>query len=332
MRWRWCARASRCRTRSWTRGRIGWRGCWWRRGVGAGVGGGGVRCRGRWSWWWRCWRCVKAGGGVSAGRPGVPGRADRVHAGRCRAGRGADADRVRRAAGRVVPVCSMIRRWRRGRRWTARSVGCRWSGRCAGASGVCDLHVGVDGAAEGCGGDARGAGEPGWRGCRRGIGLGAGTGCCSTTPFGFDVSVWELFWPLVSGAALVVARPGGAPGSGVPGGADPGAAGDGGALRAVAAGRCSWRCRRRRSCRGCGRWCAAVRRCRRRWRAGSRRCCRRWLHNLYGPTEATVDVTAWPCVAGGWAVVGADRRVRCANTRVYVLDARLRPVPAGCGG
>ena len=29
------------------------------------------------------------------------------------------------------------------------------------------------------------------------------------TPFSFDVSVWELFWPLLAGARLVVARPGG---------------------------------------------------------------------------------------------------------------------------
>jgi acyl-coenzyme A synthetase/AMP-(fatty) acid ligase len=29
------------------------------------------------------------------------------------------------------------------------------------------------------------------------------------TPFTFDVSVWELLWPLISGACLVVARPGG---------------------------------------------------------------------------------------------------------------------------
>src|SRR5437763_13980397 len=27
------------------------------------------------------------------------------------------------------------------------------------------------------------------------------------TPFGFDVSVWEFFWPLMNGACLVVARP-----------------------------------------------------------------------------------------------------------------------------
>ena len=28
------------------------------------------------------------------------------------------------------------------------------------------------------------------------------------TPFSFDVSVWEFFWPLIAGARLVVARPG----------------------------------------------------------------------------------------------------------------------------
>ena len=27
------------------------------------------------------------------------------------------------------------------------------------------------------------------------------------TPFSFDVSVWEFFWPLLAGATLVVARP-----------------------------------------------------------------------------------------------------------------------------
>ena len=35
------------------------------------------------------------------------------------------------------------------------------------------------------------------------------------TPSGFDVSVWEFFWPLIEGAALVVARPEGPSGPGV---------------------------------------------------------------------------------------------------------------------
>src|SRR5690606_29225816 len=52
------------------------------------------------------------------------------------------------------------------------------------------------------------------------------------------------------------------------------------------------------------------------------------LHNLYGPTEAAVDVTYWPAsrtdqsqpVPIGFPVW---------NTRMYVLDKYLRPVPAG---
>ena len=41
-RWRWCSRVCECRTRSWTRGRTGWPGCW-SGGGGPGVGGRGVR-------------------------------------------------------------------------------------------------------------------------------------------------------------------------------------------------------------------------------------------------------------------------------------------------
>ncbi|MGW5689355.1 condensation domain-containing protein, partial [Nonomuraea sp. NPDC003754] len=38
--------------------------------------------------------------------------------------------------------------------------------------------------------------------------LGAGDRVVQKTPFTFDVSVWELFWPLMEGAGLVVAPPG----------------------------------------------------------------------------------------------------------------------------
>ena len=41
------------------------------------------------------------------------------------------------------------------------------------------------------------------------FGLAAGDRVLQKTPFSFDVSVWEFFWPLLAGAPLVVARPGG---------------------------------------------------------------------------------------------------------------------------
>ncbi|MFD0662183.1 amino acid adenylation domain-containing protein [Thermocatellispora tengchongensis] len=54
------------------------------------------------------------------------------------------------------------------------------------------------------------------------------------------------------------------------------------------------------------------------------------LHNLYGPTEAAIDVTHWPCDPGEPGPVPIGRPV--ANTRTYVLDAGLRPVPPGATG
>ncbi|ACU37564.1 non-ribosomal peptide synthetase [Actinosynnema mirum] len=49
------------------------------------------------------------------------------------------------------------------------------------------------------------------------------------------------------------------------------------------------------------------------------------LHNLYGPTEASVDVTAWRCSPSEDGPVPIGLPI--SNTSVAVLDHRLRPVP-----
>ncbi|GGK49698.1 non-ribosomal peptide synthetase [Nocardia camponoti] len=54
------------------------------------------------------------------------------------------------------------------------------------------------------------------------------------------------------------------------------------------------------------------------------------LHNLYGPTEATVHATSAPVAASVSGAVPIGRPV--FNTQTFVLDSRLRPVPSGVVG
>src|SRR5262249_26606344 len=54
------------------------------------------------------------------------------------------------------------------------------------------------------------------------------------------------------------------------------------------------------------------------------------MENLYGPTEAAIDVTYWPCRddCSGEVPIGGP----IWNTRIYVLDGCLEPVPVGVVG
>jgi amino acid adenylation domain-containing protein len=146
------------------------------------------------------------------------------------------------------------------------------------------------------------------------------------TPIGFDVSLWEFLWPLTTGAAVVAARPGGH--------RDPRylaetIAGQGvtvvhfvpSMLRAFLAepfDRPS--ALRLLVCSGEALTADLVA------AAHDRLGCA--VHNLYGPTEASVDVTAAQCVPGASVTLGGP----IANTRVYVVDGALRPVPVGVPG
>ncbi|MER7848673.1 amino acid adenylation domain-containing protein [Kitasatospora sp. NPDC096077] len=154
------------------------------------------------------------------------------------------------------------------------------------------------------------------------------------TPASFDVSVWEFFLPLVSGARVVLARPGGH--------REPEylaalVAREGvtachfvpsmltaftGAAEQDAAVRRAFADVQRVFCSGEALPATAVDRFLALWPQIG-------LHNLYGPTEAAVDVTYHRAWAGS-GVVPIGRPVW--NTRLHVLDARLRPVPVGVPG
>ncbi|MFJ6696345.1 amino acid adenylation domain-containing protein [Streptomyces sp. NPDC091272] len=60
----------------------------------------------------------------------------------------------------------------------------------------------------------------------------------------------------------------------------------------------------------------------------------RRMINAYGPTEATVDTLYWECGSGpdGFEDASVPVGRPLSNTRVYILDAALRPVPPGVTG
>ncbi|MDJ0346926.1 non-ribosomal peptide synthetase [Streptomyces sp. PH10-H1] len=150
------------------------------------------------------------------------------------------------------------------------------------------------------------------------------------TPSGFDVSVWEFFWPVLTGATLVVAEPGGhrdpvylaglirseriTTTHFVPSMLEA-------FLREPTAAECT-----------------SLRQVISSGEALPIELQRRFhetldaeLHNLYGPTEASIDVTAWHCREEADAIaVPIGRPVW--NTRLYVLDGNLTPAPPGVTG
>src|SRR6185369_6715974 len=161
------------------------------------------------------------------------------------------------------------------------------------------------------------------------------------TPFSFDVSVWELFWPLMFGARLVMALPGGHRDNaylksviageritvlhfvpsmlqlfleepGVEAGVE-----DSRTLRSVRDVVCSGEALTTELARRFAARFGGVR-----------------LHNLYGPTEAAVDVTSWLCgegeERGNVPIIPIGRPI--ANTRIHVLDRGLLPQPVGVPG
>ncbi len=150
------------------------------------------------------------------------------------------------------------------------------------------------------------------------------------TPFSFDVSVWEFFWTLSTGARLVIAKPEGHKDSAyltnviaeenittlhfVP------------AMLQVfleAPGLEKIKSIKRVICSGEALAFALQQRFFDILDAE--------LHNLYGPTEAAIDVTFWKCQKeSDKSIVPIGRPI--ANTQIYLLDPHLQPVPIGVAG
>ena len=159
------------------------------------------------------------------------------------------------------------------------------------------------------------------------FGLTAADRVLQKTPFSFDVSVWEFFWPLLFGAELVIAEPGGHRDSTLPRAGhrrsrdhhDPLRALDAAAVPGGPAGR-----RLHRPARGSS---AAARRCPRRSRTDSSSGSPAELHNLYGPTEAAVDVTWWACDPAQRPGVRPHRQADREHP-----DPHRRCGPAPCAG
>jgi amino acid adenylation domain-containing protein len=180
--------------------------------------------------------------------------------------------------------------------------------------------------------------------------LGAHDSVLQKTPYSFDVSVWEFFWPLIVGARLVLAKPGGHQDPAylrelihqerittvhfVPSmlqvfidelGSDAVANAHG---CTPARGTAKLDHLRRIICSGealpwpLARHTLAV-------------LPHAELHNLYGPTEAAIDVTAWDCRAAPASTELAPRVPigrPIDNIRLYILDAHDQPVPVGVPG
>ncbi|MGL5080043.1 MAG: non-ribosomal peptide synthetase [Microcoleaceae cyanobacterium] len=149
------------------------------------------------------------------------------------------------------------------------------------------------------------------------------------TPFSFDVSVWEFFWPLMTGAALVIAKPEGHQDSHylveiivkwqittlhfVP------------SMLQVFLEENLSQCKslKRVICSGEALPFDLQ------TRFFTQLNCE--LYNLYGPTEAAIDVTFWRCQPNSlFNIVPIGFPV--ANTQIYILNSGLQPVPVGVPG
>ncbi|GAA0470259.1 MULTISPECIES: enterobactin synthase subunit F [Tatumella] len=158
------------------------------------------------------------------------------------------------------------------------------------------------------------------------------------TPASFDVSVWEFFWPLITGARLMMAPP--------ESHREPDIllqlildyqvtvlhfvpsmlAAFTASLDSETAAQTGKQLRRV-FCSGEALPASLARQ----WQT----LCGTELHNLYGPTEAAVDVSGYPAFGDALAAVTGNSvpiGFPVWNTGLHILDNRLQPVPPGIAG
>jgi amino acid adenylation domain-containing protein len=149
------------------------------------------------------------------------------------------------------------------------------------------------------------------------------------TPYSFDVSVWEFFWPTMAGATVVFASPE--------------AHKDVHylenvineakitTLHFVPSMLNVFLDNARTVCPGVQQiFCSGEALDRRAVDAYRARFPNAALHNLYGPTEAAIDVTAYDCSQPGDALVPIGAPI--SNIQIYILDQHGNPQPIGIPG
>jgi amino acid adenylation domain-containing protein len=160
--------------------------------------------------------------------------------------------------------------------------------------------------------------------------IGSGDRVLQKTPYTFDVSVWEFFWPLITGATIVLAEPGGH--------RDPDYLRDvivregitvmhfvPSMLQEFLGVEGVGSCTSLRHVFCSGEALSAPLRDFALRRIGAA------LHNLYGPTEAAIDVTFEDFQrTDDAAVVPIGRPI--SNTQILLLDDDLQPTPHGAVG
>jgi len=150
------------------------------------------------------------------------------------------------------------------------------------------------------------------------------------TPYSFDVSVWEFFWPLITGAKLVVA--------------EPNAHKDSARLAAIiqqhqvttihfvpAMLQAFLDHSTVSDCRSLKRVICSGEALPYQLQQQFFQSFDAQLHNLYGPTEASIDVTFWDCRSQDIPnVVPIGHPI--ANMQTWILDKALNTVPVGVEG